>query len=136
MTLQGSGQITFIDINTELRVGSPSTAEASMDTMTAAATGDSTITNVPDNTADWYSYTHGYSYSLSTLASGACGLTPTGSNTYYSTTAQGNIANGTILYSNAARTTFHTNTYARGSIVNYFWCNSSGVVSGFFSPCI
>lgn len=56
MALPASGQISLDDINVEL--GNSTGSQASMDTMTAAAVGDSNITNEPDNTADWYSYAH------------------------------------------------------------------------------
>ncbi len=58
MTLPASGQITFTQINEELQ--NSTAAQADMDTMTGEAIGDATITNEPDNTADWYGYTHAF----------------------------------------------------------------------------
>jgi len=56
MALPGSGALSLNDINVEL--GNSSSSVASMDTMTAAAIGDSNITNQPDAVSDWYNYSH------------------------------------------------------------------------------
>lgn len=55
MTLQSSGQISYDDIQAEL--GDTAT-QMSMDSFTAQAIGDATITNPPDGIEDWYGYTH------------------------------------------------------------------------------
>lgn len=56
MTLQTSGQISYINIRDELNLSSG--GPSSMNTMTANAIGDAGITAQPDSIEEWYGYEH------------------------------------------------------------------------------